>query len=84
MVNWLQGLPNDQGNRTYHNSMLYCERCDKYFIKRVDYLGHMNTRHLNLRPYACDLCNKSFAYLKSLRRHRQMHGSFTNHKLATC
>lgn len=77
-MNWLPGLHNDQDNRMYSSTMFYCERCDKYFAKKLDYLGHMNTRHLNARPYVCDLCNKSFAHLKSLQRHRhQMHHAVT-------
>ena len=34
------------------------------------YQGHMN-KHLNLKPFVCQLCRKAFANSTSLRRHNR-------------
>ena len=46
-----------------------CPYCEKSFQFRNDYLGHLNSKHFNLRPYVCKFCSKSFPYSQSLRRH---------------
>lgn len=48
-----------------------CSYCGKEFLIKHQFIGHMNM-HMNLRPFTCKLCLKSFAYGTSLSRHKRL------------
>lgn len=59
----------DVGSSLLVRKRFVCGVCGKSFQFRNDYVGHMNSKHLNRRPYKCSFCNTSFPYSQSLRRH---------------
>lgn len=46
-----------------------CRFCGKKFHNRSDCMGHINSVHLNTRPYVCKHCAVSYSYRQSLNRH---------------
>ena len=59
-----------------HFQCLYAERegrgdaqiCGKSFSKSTSLIVHYQ-RHINLKPFACDHCNLTFAQVSTLTRH---------------
>ena len=37
-----------------------CSECGKVFMTRDHYVGHLHSKHLNVKPYSCSKCDKSF------------------------
>lgn len=52
-----------------------CEVCGKAFTRASGLRKHSKEEHLDVKPYVCVLCHKSFAYLCSLRSHMRAHSS---------
>ncbi|KAL8579090.1 hypothetical protein ACOMHN_036029 [Nucella lapillus] len=48
-----------------------CQYCGRTFSSTRDCLGHVNSAHLKLKPYVCDLCQRAFAGKKTLNNHRK-------------
>lgn len=46
-----------------------CKYCGKNYWNKTDCEGHINTHHLNLKPYVCRVCSVPFCYKQSLKRH---------------
>lgn len=44
-----------------------CPQCDKKFILSVDMHSHLNSVHLKIKPFRCDICNKTLAHRRSLK-----------------
>lgn len=47
--------------------------CSKSFKSQKSLNVHINTCHLQLRPFACDICKKSFGHKHLLHRHLKVH-----------
>ena len=53
-----------------HGEKLYtCSICLKTFTERNHFEGHVNV-HINLKPFDCQKCRKTFSYKTSLNRHK--------------
>lgn len=48
-----------------------CEFCEKSFVLKRDYSGHVNAAHLFERPFTCERCKRSFAGRKTLNNHKK-------------
>lgn len=46
-----------------------CTFCDKKFQNRSDCKGHINSVHLNTKPFVCKHCTLGYSYRQSLSRH---------------
>ncbi|CAG5129496.1 unnamed protein product [Candidula unifasciata] len=46
-----------------------CSFCDKKFQNKADCKGHINSVHLNAKPFVCEHCAVSYSYRQSLSRH---------------
>lgn len=53
------------------NRKFACEYCGRMFFSARDHLGHVNSAHLHLKPFVCDICQRSFAGKKTLNNHRK-------------
>ena len=49
-----------------------CRECLKYFSSKQS-LGQHKNSHTNSKPYACNLCNKTFRFGSQLCIHRKVH-----------
>lgn len=56
--------------RDYHCEV---EGCDKSFKSQRALTVHTNTTHLNIRPFVCQQCDKTYGYKHLLQRHLQTH-----------
>lgn len=65
------GLTEDQLNRRQ------CPICLKVIINKQNLICHMNI-HYDVKPFACSVCQKSFAHIRNLNRHKeqQRHSEF--------
>ena len=50
-----------------------CQECGAKFINNYKLKMHMNSIHLGLKPFPCDLCSKSFGEASTMRVHRLTH-----------
>lgn len=50
----------------------FCKCCGKKFWNRTACLGHVNSQHLNVKPFECKTCHLSFSYKQSLKRHERV------------
>ena len=79
-----------------HGPLRYqCHICERRFARHQNLKRHKRTVHDSLRPYTCDVCNKSFSYRDILNKHTKCHKrksttllqrlgrniSFTSHKI---
>jgi hypothetical protein len=51
-------------NRPYE-----CEKCDRGYLRRIDLVRHIETVHLGVRKYFCQVCTKSFTRKEGLQIH---------------
>ncbi|KAG6446618.1 hypothetical protein O3G_MSEX004548 [Manduca sexta] len=56
----------------YIDLPLPCTHCNKRFAIRRDLERHTNRVHLNLRPYKCDRCDKSYVTSWCLTEHKRI------------
>ncbi|XP_055895494.1 zinc finger and BTB domain-containing protein 43-like isoform X21 [Biomphalaria glabrata] len=61
-----QGVSFPASNLNYKHS---CSFCGKKFNNRSDCVGHVNSVHLNTKPFICKYCTMSYSYKQSLNRH---------------
>ncbi|GFR88314.1 zinc finger protein Gfi-1 [Elysia marginata] len=50
-----------------------CVKCGKQFSTPHGLEVHVRRTHSGKRPYACDICNKTFGHAVSLAQHRSVH-----------
>ncbi|XP_013411523.1 zinc finger protein Gfi-1b [Lingula anatina] len=50
-----------------------CVKCKKLFSTPHGLEVHVRRSHSGKRPYACDICNKTFGHAVSLTQHRAVH-----------
>ncbi|KAK3732181.1 hypothetical protein RRG08_026563 [Elysia crispata] len=50
-----------------------CVKCGKQFSTPHGLEVHVRRTHSGRRPYACDICNKTFGHAVSLSQHRAVH-----------
>ena len=50
-----------------------CVKCGKQFSTPHGLEVHVRRTHSGRRPYACDICNKTFGHAVSLSQHRSVH-----------
>ncbi|XP_033643615.1 zinc finger protein Gfi-1-like [Asterias rubens] len=62
----LCGSPGQHGTYT-------CQDCNKVFSTPHGLEVHVRRSHSGKRPYACDLCHKTFGHAVSLSQHRAVH-----------
>jgi uncharacterized Zn-finger protein len=56
-------------------NLLCCDLCEYKHREKTVLKSHMFTKHLNLRPFKCKLCEKCYADIKSLKDHKKLkHG----------
>ena len=49
-----------------------CSFCERQFANKRDLEGHINSAHLNIKPYSCEICLKEFAGKKTLNNHKKV------------
>lgn len=52
---------------------IVCKLCNGYFKNSRDLDGHINSKHLKIKPHTCATCGKGFAYAQSLHSHMLTH-----------
>lgn len=50
----------------------FCKCCGKKFWNKTACMGHVNSQHLNVKPFECKNCHLSFSYKQSLKRHERL------------
>ncbi|KAK3605785.1 hypothetical protein CHS0354_033988 [Potamilus streckersoni] len=58
-----------------------CGKCQKRFCTPHGLEVHVRRTHIGTRPYACDVCNKTFGHSISLEQHRVVH---TQERIFSC
>ncbi|CAF0746688.1 unnamed protein product [Didymodactylos carnosus] len=74
-------LLDDSGSTT---DAYKCRECDKYFSTAHGLEVHARRTHIGLRPYSCDLCQKTFGHSISLKQHRLTHSQERCFQCKTC
>ena len=67
----LESALSDYG--TYEKGAYECVKCLKQFSTPHGLEVHVRRSHSGKRPYACDICNKTFGHSVSLTQHRAVH-----------
>ena len=63
-------LRHRRGSHDFQGGPRYsCLSCDKKFHLGTDLQSHVNTVHLRVKPFKCDVCNTSLSYERSRARH---------------
>lgn len=47
-----------------------CPICEKFIVNKQNLICHMNI-HMNVKPFQCSVCKKSFAHIRNLVRHKE-------------
>nr|XP_011414856.2 zinc finger protein Gfi-1b-like [Crassostrea gigas] len=55
------------------NGAYECTKCNKFFSTPHGLEVHVRRSHSGSRPYACEICNKTFGHAVSLDQHRIVH-----------
>ncbi|KAJ0170630.1 hypothetical protein K1T71_014001 [Dendrolimus kikuchii] len=61
-----------------------CEHCSYKSVAKPNLEAHYNKIHLNTRPYACEICLKSFYRKSNLREHVITHNKTKNITCEVC
>nr|XP_055076327.1 zinc finger and BTB domain-containing protein 43 [Misgurnus anguillicaudatus] len=67
----------------YAGKVHYCH-CGKAYTLKSMRDRHVKMQHLNLRPFACPVCSKSFKMKHHLTKHVKTHGSLRPYECAFC
>ena len=59
---------NKEQNRMMTHFVCRVANCDRTFVKSTSLIVHY-WRHMNVRPFKCNLCNTSFTQSGTLSRH---------------
>jgi len=65
------------------NTKQKCQSCDK-IISKQHMRSHVNSVHLQLKPYQCDKCPRTFSNKGSLNIHMVIHSDARNFKCDKC
>ncbi|XP_053660583.1 zinc finger protein 761-like [Anopheles marshallii] len=62
-------------HRRAHNTErnFQCALCEQTFKSKQALLDHKNRRHLGVKPFACELCDKQYTKNAQLRAHIEQH-----------
>ncbi|KAF5893294.1 zinc finger protein Gfi-1-like [Clarias magur] len=60
-------------NRLILNGAFKCIKCSKVFSTPHGLEVHVRRSHSGTRPFACDICGKTFGHAVSLEQHRSVH-----------
>lgn len=68
-----------------NESNYMCSMCDNGIRYRNQAaLNYHVTKHTGLRPFVCDVCNKTFRSKETLRQHMDRHNSVSNYNCEVC
>lgn len=67
----------------YAGKVHFCH-CGKAFTLKSMRDRHVKMQHLNLRPFACPVCAKSFKMKHHLTKHVKTHGALRPYECAVC
>ncbi|KAK7499271.1 hypothetical protein BaRGS_00009531 [Batillaria attramentaria] len=65
--------PHTEADMTSMSSTYECAQCAKLFTTPHGLEVHVRRSHSGTRPYACDVCEKTFGHAVSLDQHRHVH-----------
>jgi len=73
----LRGFPSHSSlfRQTGEAQAYSCVKCDKIFYTAHGLEVHVRRSHNGSRPFACELCNKTFGHEISLSQHRAIHST---------
>ena len=57
--------------RHQEEKKFHCEHCDVKMSVRANLLKHIDTVHLNIKRFRCDLCPKAFSIKTAMETHRR-------------
>ena len=72
-ISQISGLPQLGDYVNYEKGTYECMKCLKQFSTPHGLEVHVRRSHSGKRPYACDVCNKTFGHSVSLSQHRAVH-----------
>ncbi|XP_074654679.1 uncharacterized protein LOC141908493 [Tubulanus polymorphus] len=61
-----------------------CVKCNKMFSTPHGLEVHVRRSHSGKRPFACDICNKTFGHAVSLSQHRAVHSQEKSFQCKQC
>ena len=65
---------NSTSNQQFGDGLVFsCIKCDKMFSTPHGLEVHARRSHSGKRPFACEMCNKTFGHEVSLSQHRTVH-----------
>uniref|UniRef100_A0A3Q2YVP2 Zinc finger and BTB domain containing 22a n=1 Tax=Hippocampus comes TaxID=109280 RepID=A0A3Q2YVP2_HIPCM len=67
----------------YSGKVHFCH-CGKAFTLKSMRDRHVKMQHLNLRPFGCPVCNKSFKMKHHLTKHLKTHGGLRPYECGVC
>ncbi|XP_046543418.1 zinc finger protein 547-like [Haliotis rubra] len=71
-------------NPSYEKGSFECVKCLKQFTTPHGLEVHVRRSHSGRRPYACDVCNKTFGHAVSLTQHRAVHSQEKSFQCNQC
>ncbi|CDQ63701.1 unnamed protein product [Oncorhynchus mykiss] len=77
-LNWPNG-----SNMTHGGKVHFCH-CGKAYTLKSMRDRHVKMQHLNLRPFACPVCAKSFKMKHHLTKHLKTHGGLRPYECGLC
>ncbi|PNF36325.1 hypothetical protein B7P43_G00537 [Cryptotermes secundus] len=70
----IEGLEDGENTEDLASGNRYpCDQCEKTFQTKQSYEVHLKAIHEGQRPFACEVCGRSFAYHNSLKGHMLSH-----------
>lgn len=71
--------------RLYNNkNKQTCSFCEKSCTNENELSLHVNKAHLQMKPYSCDMCEKSYYTEYNLNSHKRLHSLFSIEKCTFC
>lgn len=68
----------------YNKGSFECVKCLKHFSTPHGLEVHVRRSHSGKRPYACNVCNKTFGHSVSLTQHRAVHNQEKSFQCQQC